>query len=282
MCTNLLRHCFWVGRSPSKSVPLLNRMDVPQSGAWGIQAQWPSEELWCHQLKGKSTHLRKCEVSNSSLHLQLSCGWFWWKSRKNRVYLSLGLKLHPEKLRGSASQILLVELASGAVFLHWHLFKLWNEWNELWGACSHCSQSSHCSHSSQCSHSSHSSHCCLHSSHCSHCSLCLPFLTLLKFHTAVTAHAAHTAHPGPHMHLVYSQPTLSGFLTVLLTAIAADGAVLRTSAWLLVFSHEVWCEHLVSVVSSAYKIGHSHKKQTNSQTNSFYICAICSFPIGMV
>lgn len=39
MRTNLLRHCFWVGRSPSKAAPLLNRVDVPQSGAWGIQAQ---------------------------------------------------------------------------------------------------------------------------------------------------------------------------------------------------------------------------------------------------
>lgn len=84
-CNNLLRHCFWVGRSPRKASPLLNRMGVPQSGVWGSQAQWPSE-LWCPQLKGKSRHLRRCEVSNS-LHLQLSRRWFWWKSRLNRVYL---------------------------------------------------------------------------------------------------------------------------------------------------------------------------------------------------
>lgn len=111
-----------------------------------------------------------------------------------------------------------------------------------WATCSRCSLCSHCSHSS-------------HASHCSHCSHCFTLLTLLSLltwftlltllHTAHTALTAHTAHTGSHTRLVYSQLTPSRFLTVLLTVIAADEALLRTSAWLLVFSHEVWCEHLL-------------------------------------
>lgn len=106
----------------------------------------------------------------------------------------MGLKLHPEKLRGSASQILFTEFASGGVFLHWHLCELWNKWTKLQAVLGHLLTLLalftlftlftcftllslltlltllHTAHTSLTAHMVHAAHTASHCSHCSDCS----------------------------------------------------------------------------------------------------------------